>query len=458
MRLTTVIVAGAILVLTLACSNKKKTTANKTESAERVVVSIPNVFPEEGLTDPHALVENGRLYLFCGHDESWDTDDTWRMNRWEIRSSDNLTDWRKDGKILPTQTYIGDQPNCWAGDIVKKGDKYYWFFSNRHYSTGVMVADSPEGPWVDALGEPLLPEGIIGKTPPYDPALYEENNVYTIFFGSGQYQAATLAPDMISLASEPKPIDVFDKEGKRVWTADKSTVFKHDSIYYLAWGSDYAMSKSLYGPYVYEGAFLAGGHNDVFEWKGQLYAVMENKDISLFYRGVGLKPLNFNEDGTIRIPENDADFPAHGREWNFERSTMGWKAINGTDIEWSADSLIKGEISGDAIIESAPWLLTELKKYQTLNIRIKNGSGAKQARISIASVTPEGAFWKKNTINWEEEDHVVIELDPNAQEFREYTIDLSQLPNLEPMLQKIRIEPAVGVNKGNWEIEYINIH
>ena len=137
---------------------------------------------------------------------------------------------------------------------------------------------------------------------------------------------------------------------------------------------------------------------------------------------------------------------------------MGWKAINGTDIEWSADSLIKGEISGDAIIESAPWLLTELKKYQTLNIRIKNGSGAKQARISIASVTPEGAFWKKNTINWEEEDHVVIELDPNAQEFREYTIDLSQLPNLEPMLQKIRIEPAVGVNKGNWEIEYINIH
>ena len=84
-----------------------------------------NLFPEEGLTDPHVLVDNNRVYLFGGHDESWETEDTWRMDRWEIRSTNNLINQRKEGEILPIQTYIGDLPNCWAGDIVKVGFNYF---------------------------------------------------------------------------------------------------------------------------------------------------------------------------------------------------------------------------------------------------------------------------------------------------------------------------------------------
>ena len=441
-----------ILLMTIAISTMA-IAANAQERSKPL--ANDNLFPEQGLTDPHTIIANGRLYVFCGHDQSWDTDNTWKMDRWEIRSTDNLTDWRKDGEILPTQTYIGDEPNCWAGDISQKGDKYYWYFSNKHYSTGVMVADSPEGPWVDALGEPLLPPGIIGKTPPYDPTIYEEDGVYTIIFGSGRYQAATLGDDMISLKTAPQPLMVYTKEGKEKWTADKSTLFKRDSIYYLVWGSDYAMSKNLYGPYTYEGNFLAGGHNDLFQWNGQWYAVMENKDIGLLYRGVSLKPVNFNDDGTIIIPDDDSDFPADGRKWQFELSTMGWKALEGTSIQWDSDGLIKGQIKGNALIESPVWLLTELDKHQTLVIRIRNKSKAKQAKIWIASVTPQGAFWEHPEINWEEEDQILINLDSESNEFKEYTFDLSKLPNLEPMLKRIRIEPAMGVKKGSWEIESI---
>lgn len=153
-------------------------------------VDIPNLFPKRGLTDPHCIIDNGRLYLFGGHDNSWDTENTWVMDRWEIWSTANLKDWKLESKILPSETYIGDNPNCWAGDIIKKGDKYYWYFSNRNINTGVMVSDSPSGKFKDALGKPLLPEGIIDGHP-YDPEIYEENGVYTMFFASGHYYSVS---------------------------------------------------------------------------------------------------------------------------------------------------------------------------------------------------------------------------------------------------------------------------
>ena len=164
-----------------------------------------NLFPGYGFTDPHVWEENGRLYLFMGHDESWKTNDTWRMNRWEIWSSDNLRDWTYENKILPTATYIGDNPNCWAGDIVERNGKYYWYFSNRNTNTGVTVADKITGDYKDPLGKPLLPEGIV-KSHPYDPEIFVENGKYYIIFGAGTYFIAELGDDMISLKTKPKNI------------------------------------------------------------------------------------------------------------------------------------------------------------------------------------------------------------------------------------------------------------
>jgi len=46
-----------------------------------------NLFPEQGVVDPHAIVVDHTVYLFCGHDRSWDSEDNWLMDRWEIWSS-----------------------------------------------------------------------------------------------------------------------------------------------------------------------------------------------------------------------------------------------------------------------------------------------------------------------------------------------------------------------------------
>ena len=46
--------------------------------------------------------------------------------------------------------------NCWAGDIVHRHGRFWWYFSRGSLETGVAVADHPEGPWNDALGGPLV--------------------------------------------------------------------------------------------------------------------------------------------------------------------------------------------------------------------------------------------------------------------------------------------------------------
>ncbi len=440
------IISGLVLSTGLSAKDESKGT-----------MFVDNLFPSHGLTDPHVWIEDGRVYLFGGHDESWNTDDTWRMNRWEIWSSDNLIDWRFENKILPTQTYIGDQPNCWAGDIAKRDGKYYWYFSNKSTNTGVCVADEITGDYKDALGKPLLDKSLIEKGHPYDPEIFIENGEYYIIFGSGVYHIAKLNRDMISLVEKPTMIDIKDAYGKAVYTADKSAMFKRNGIYYLVWGDKYATSDNLYGPYLYRGDFLAGGHNSIFEWDSDWYVVQENKDISLFYRGISLKRLTFDDEGLVIVPEDDMDYPGDGRSYDYEVGQMGWRALEGTTLEWSRrNKSLVGNISGNASIQSAMWLVRDTDSYSKIKLRMKNPSNAKAAKVYVSTITPKGKFWADPNIDWDKEQSYTIELEPRSKGSVEYEVFIPK-GTLEPMLKALRIDPAVGIEKGKWEIEYFSI-
>ena len=155
---------GTTIIFAVGCNCKEDKKGDELTFPDKVVhnvesdpVKITNIFPQHGLTDPHFMIVGHRLYLAMGHDKSWDTETDWMMDRWEIWSTDDLKTWVKETVIHPNDTYFGPEPNCWAGDFAQKDGKYYWYFSNRFYDTGVMVADKPEGPYKDALGKPLLP-------------------------------------------------------------------------------------------------------------------------------------------------------------------------------------------------------------------------------------------------------------------------------------------------------------
>ena len=79
------------------------------------------------------------------------------MDDWQLFSSDDLLNWKLEFVLKPEDTYLKKCQECYATDGAERNGKYYFYFSEQQRSTGVAVADRPEGPYKDALGKPLLP-------------------------------------------------------------------------------------------------------------------------------------------------------------------------------------------------------------------------------------------------------------------------------------------------------------
>ncbi len=460
MRITLNLIVSTLLVALVACESVEPTqitaTAQKVITTDEGALSIGILIPDRGMADPHVWIENDRLYVMCGHDESWDDKNTWVMDRWELWSSGDLVNWQHHLNILPSQTYIGNHPNCWAGDICKRGEKYYWLFSNRNINIGIMVADKITGPYHDMLGRPLLEQGIIEK-PVYDPEIFIEDGVYTVCFGVERYYMATLSDDMCSIIDTPKAVYVM-KDGVEQGVDDKSTLFKRGDWYYLAYGNRYAMSKNLYGPYEYSGDFTPGGHNSVFKWRGQWYVIQENNDTSIFFRGIGLQPIYFNEDGTIRLASKMSIHPGVGREYRFSNSSMGWRAEAGSTFNWSEDGYIYGEISdNNSAIASATFLMNNLDDCSQIELDLINNTSSQRMNISIASYKPEPMYWERYLVEtqWSQHPSVDVSIKENHDKYQHISIDLKEFANLSTDLMQIRVEPASDAVSGSWQIDNI---
>ncbi|MBN2655991.1 MAG: family 43 glycosylhydrolase [Spirochaetales bacterium] len=411
-----------------------------------------NLFPELGLTDPHVLIEGDKLYLYCGHDKSMETENEWIMDRWEVWSTSDLVRWNRETTILPTDTYIGNQPNCWAGDIASKDGKWYWYFSNKNINIGVMTASSPAGPFIDPLGIPLIPEDLV-DSPVYDCDVVEERGRHYLIFGCNRYYAVPLAGDLISLDGPPVEIKVRGTDR----LDDKPCPFKRDGKYYLVWGSHYAMADSLLGPYEYKGPFLKGGHGDVFNWKGKWYCMQENLDVSLFFRGMSLKTIEFNVDGTIIVPDDDENYPPGGRIWDFSRSALGWRALKGTTLQWNTDGCLEGRLDGkeDPLIISPSYPITNLDKYKNVSILMDYSGDGTEGLLAFQS-------WNGSWDNYKEVEPFITE--DNSVAFsipygnnKEIRINMSGNSGWTGSLKRLLIKPAIGSRSGTWRIRSISI-
>ncbi|MFI3322384.1 MAG: family 43 glycosylhydrolase [Rikenellaceae bacterium] len=422
-------------------------TVSHPKDTNNKVINIDNLLPAHGLTDPHVWIENGRIYLFAGHDTSWRNDKDWIIDSWQIWSSDNLYDWKYESEITPEQTYMGKGGNCWAGDIIKRGDKYYWYFSNRNTDIGVMVSDRVDGGFKDALGKPLIEAGV---TPvhSYDPEVIEIDGEYYIIFGAGSYYIAKLAEDMISLAEEPKLLH--EKNG------DKPAMFVYNDLIYLFWDNTYVTSENIYGPYSKKKKYVKGGHGCSFEWDNQWYTLLENDDISQFYRGISLKPLNFDSEGNVVIPDGDSKYPGIRRDWEFKNAAIGWIPEDGTTVKWNKKKQsIEGEIAAKgATISSVNWLMNEMKGVTTLKISLKNQTSAKSAKVKITTFD-KLQNWRDRTDNLSEHTYI-LDISQNDKDYKNYEIQLDN-SEFRQLLKSITIQPATEAQNGKWEIENISL-
>ena len=109
-------------------------------------------------TDPAPLVDGNTIYVYTGHDE--DNADFFWMFDWRVYASKDMVNWTDLGVPLSFEAFEWADDRAWAPQTVKRNGRYYMYVPvhskiSNTMAIGVAVADSPEGPFKDAIGAPL---------------------------------------------------------------------------------------------------------------------------------------------------------------------------------------------------------------------------------------------------------------------------------------------------------------
>ncbi len=269
--------------------------------------------------DPHIAVFGDTYYIY----PTTDGNEGWATNSFSVMSSKDLLHWQNHGPIirLGVDTNWVDK-NAWAPAIASKNGKYYFYFS-AFSNIGVAVADSPTGPFKDALGEALVKRGSYGCQV-IDPMVFVDDDGQSyLYFGQGNCNVVKLNDDMISYnATEVKRVTPTDSSGRKSYN-EGAFMIKRKGKYYLMWSEfdtrdprysvSYAMSDSPMGPFVKEKnnpilkakAMVKGaGHHSVVQVPGEdnwyiAYHRFAIPDGTGYKRETCISPMMFNPDGTI---------------------------------------------------------------------------------------------------------------------------------------------------------------
>ena len=403
------------------------------------------IIPNKGANDPHIRIINGKAYLSASHDKAAENKG-FTMQDWWLWSSNDLVNWKLEYTLRPEETYIGKPFNqCWATDFVKRNGRFYWYFSEANKQTGVMVGDSPSGPWKDPLGNPLLSSEMT-PTHEYDMGIVQdEAGEYYIVFGVWDYYIAKLNEDMISLAEKPRKIAInnphgpynLDGKNKEKPTDDKPFIHFYNGKFYLSWGCFYAMADNVYGPYDYKGAiieqesfapgydaptwptgFKQGRHGSFFEFHNQWYFAY--CDISQtgnrYFRDTFISYVHYKRNGEmtlirvdgIGVGEYDANKRIQAEDY-FEASGIAKKEIE-------QNSFVIDDISNNDYLtfQNIKGLAGKTKMEFSL---IPN----EEARIQIHKNSPEGKLLANCVIN------------PASKSKKTFVCDMPPLPDTETL-------------------------
>ena len=264
--------------------------------------------------DPAPMVYNGVVYLYTTHDE--DYANGFVMKDWLCYTSTDMVNWEDHGAVASLKDfkwYDGDN-GAWAEQVVERDGKFYMYCPIHGHGIGVLVSDSPFGPFVDPLGEPLVWQKEHWDD--IDPTVWiDEDGQAYMYWGNPNTYWCKLGNDMISLAGPINKLDYhIDYYQEGPW------LYKHGDWWYLAFASTccpegigYAMSKSPEGPWKSMGHIMdrtwrtRGNHPGIIDYKGRSYVFGLNYElmhIDTFYhherRSVSAAEMHYNADGSIQ--------------------------------------------------------------------------------------------------------------------------------------------------------------
>lgn len=270
--------------------------------------------------DPGAMVHDGKVYIYAGHDECPPPKEHYLLNEWCVFSSPDMKTWTEHPVPLKAKDFSWAKGEAWASQVIERDGKFYWYVTVEHKtipgkSIGVAVSDSPTGPFADARGSALVTNDMTTeytkiRWDDIDPTVFiDDDGQAYLCWGNTQCYYARLKKNMIELDGPIMPVNL-PRFTEAPW------IHKRGDWYYLSYASEfpekicYAMSRSITGPWEYKGILneIAGNsntnHQAIIEFKGDWYFIYHNGGINTaggsFRRSVCIDRLYYNEDGTMK--------------------------------------------------------------------------------------------------------------------------------------------------------------
>ena len=371
-------------------------------------------------SDPAPMVYGDTLYVYTGHDADGAKD--YVMPDWKCYSTTDMQNWTDHGTVLADTDFAWAKENtAWAAQCVERNGKFYLYVTLVPAETGgraigVAVADSPTGPFKDALGKPLC-----GPNWDYiDPTVYIDTDGQAyLYFGNPRLYCVPLGEDMISCTGPIRQMDMTTdafgvKEDGTTYT-EGPWFYKRDGMYYMLYAANgipedirYSTSDSPTGPWKYRGVIMPsqGGsftnHCGVVDYKGHSYFAYHNGALpggSGFQRSVCVEEFAYNADGTIPEINMTKEGPAQlaavdpykrceaemlCRQEGLETEACSSGGLNIANIEDGDYAMVRGVDFGEGAAQLTA-SVASATEGGTIEVHLDSRTGPVAGRISVAS-------------------------------------------------------------------------
>lgn len=365
--------------------------------------------------DPAPMVYNDTVFLYTTHDE--DDADGFKMFDWLLYTSTDMVNWTDHGAVASLKDFKWNTRDngAWAEQVVERDGKFYMYCPIHGNGIGVLMADSPYGPFTDPIGKSLVWQKEHWDD--IDPTvLIDDDGQAYMYWGNPDLYCVRLNRDMISTSGDivkfPRIEDY--QEGPWAW--------KRNGKYYMAFASTccpegigYAMSDSPLGPWEYKGHIMnhtprtRGNHPGIISYKGKDYVFGLSYDVLRMEtpnhherRNVEVAEMKYNPDGTIpEVPYwRESELNPAGTIDPYHRveaETMAW-GYGLKNGRLDSRNLYVGNIDNGEyiIVRNVDFGVSGPKKFQVCAASVKKG-GMIELRIGSPDGTLIGKIKIKET-------------------------------------------------------------
>lgn len=406
--------------------------------------------------DPAPMVHKDTVFLYTTHDE--DDADGFKMLDWLLYTSTDMVNWTDHGVVATLKDFAWNPRvnGAWALEVIERNGRFYMYCPIHGNGIGVLMADTPYGPFEDPIEKPLVWQKEHWND--IDPTVFiDDDGQAYMYWGNPDVYYVKLNEDMISTSGEIVKLPKQQHYQEGPWC------YKRNGRYYMAFASTccpegigYAMSDSPTGPWTTMGYIMEpthrsrGNHPGIIDFKGKSYVFGLNYDLLRIdtpqhheRRSVSVAEMKYNEDGTIQtvpywkdtVLEQVGTFDPYQK---VEAETMAW-----------------GYGLKTAVSKKHGIYLTNINDGETLTLRgVDFGKkGAKKFTTELASA--EGGCSIEIRLD-SAEGPVVGKLDVPAtggpKEFRELSCTVKDAKGVHDLVFVFRGKPETDLmNWNRWE-------